>query len=136
VVTRILHRGQVIWQNQYVRPPPKPLDFERVVVPPDESEPVELRSGGVYYDPEEDLAYRIVRSGICRAEDGWATFDYWMRHFKGIGVSTLQQMIRRGLFDAAIEEGSPTKRYRLRSEVKAREWLEEYKKYRLRKKRG
>jgi len=122
VVTRLLVRNEVVWQNQRRPPIPKPLDLAELVVPPDESEPLNIRAGHIYYDPDEDLSYRIVGNGVLRPEDGWATANFWLKRLN-ISMTTLVQMTRRGLFDGAMEVGFPTRRYRVRSEDKALSWI-------------
>ncbi len=86
-------------------------------------EPTYLRSGDIYWCEDDQLNYRVIR--LCAPEDGWATAEHWCGRYK-IGHQVLLQMVRRGLFDGALEHDSPTKRYRVRSEQKVREWISCY----------
>lgn len=127
MVTRVLSRGQVIWANEVIYPPRATINLEKAMVEPDEAEPTELRGGDVWYDQDEQVHYRVI--GSTPAVEGWATSPFWLKRYE-IALSTLLRMVQRGLIDAAMERGSPTKRYRVRSDEKARAWLKSLKQHR------
>lgn len=125
MVTRLMRRNKVIWANAHALPRPAPApDYDKIVVPPDEAEPVEIRAGDVLFDVDDDLHYRVINR--TPTENGWAVAEFWLKRYE-IAFSTLLQMAKRGLFDAAMEHGSPTKRYRVRSEDKAKVWIKAWK---------
>lgn len=67
--------------------------------------------------PDDGLTYRVVRK-LRIQEEGWATAHFWMErygltNFAGDkGYQFIREWVHRGWLEAAMEEGSPTKRFR------------------------
>lgn len=79
-----------------------------------------FREGTAMRD-EDGVIYRVVRE--LKPEDGWGTAEFWTKRW---GISSpndpqaawkfMRDWIARGWLDAAMQAGSPTKRYRCRDE--------------------
>lgn len=128
MVTRLIRDGRRIWSSDPVaeRLPAGQRPIE-VWAPggggtqprPFEVEAPELRAGGVL--EEDGVRFRVI--GRCAAEDGWGTMEFWMRRYD-VPRGEVLALVAHGLMDAALEEGSPTRRFRVRSDARARAWLD------------
>lgn len=128
MTTRLMLRGVQVWRNDRpLKPLAAPLDPARYMVDPEDREPPELKNGDIFHDAEDDLNYRVISR--CRPEEGWAVATFWLGHYS-TSFPTLIQMCQVGIMDGAMEHGSPTKRFRVRSEARAKKWLADLKKYR------
>ena len=67
--------------------------------------------GAVLLDPDENITYRRVQEQDPR--EGWATSKFY-RDFWNCEHETLLKLVRRGLVDASIRQGSGIRRYRPR----------------------
>lgn len=128
--TRVISRGRQIYASRDYRPPRStPLDLNKDGEPinthaiPAHSPESPFRAGVPYIDPEDEfkLVYRIVQK--LDLAEGWGTADFWMRRYH-VEFKTLAEWVARGWMDAAIEQGSPTKRYRCRDESKLLTYLD------------
>lgn len=69
------------------------------------------QSSGTWTDPNDGLEYRIVRPGLLTPEGGWGTGDFWVRELK-TGWHIFKDVVRRGCFDCAVEQGTAIRRFR------------------------
>jgi DNA-binding transcriptional ArsR family regulator len=135
MATRVVVHGQEVWSNQDHRrlmmrpsareganvrrsrlmPDPVPIDVAGAIQPDSVDSP--FRVGVGYFDSEEQVAYRVVRSGMINWTDGWATIAFWRNRWK-LSVEEVFRLTRAGLLDAAMEDCSQVRRYRCRDEQK------------------
>lgn len=88
-------------------------------IPPDSPESP-FRDGHAWRCPDDQLTYRVVQSIDISA--GWGTAAFWMTRY-GVTFLFVREWVERGWLDAAIEQGTPTKRYRCRDERRIYEAL-------------
>lgn len=125
MTTRILRNGKQIFASRDFRPgrvaafaKPAPADTNpdgsigAYVIPPDAPQSP-FRAGVPYFDADDNIHYRVVRA--LDPKEGWATAGFWMARW-GCTFKELCYFVERGWLDAALEEKSPTKRYRCRDE--------------------
>lgn len=126
--TRVILRGQAMWASRDYRPAldrtPRRrdgsvIDDERVL--PD-SPDSPFRAGVPYYDADDVIEYRAVRAQALDPRSGWRTADFWLDRWS-TEWKTLRALVERGWLDAAIEEGTATKRFRCRDESRVLESL-------------
>lgn len=82
--------------------------------PEDEAPPVEALSpvlGVPWKDAQDGVTYRVVER--LNLADGWVTVATMMRWF-GVPRSVVLAWVQNGLVDAAFEQHTPTKRYRIK----------------------
>lgn len=118
MATRVVYQGRVLFRSPDWRPF-KPMPSERG---PD-GEPVDTRPvagdgrprevGVAYTCPDDGLTYRIVQR--LDLSEGWGTAAFWQARYQ-VPWPTIAGWVERGWFDAAMEAGSPTKRFRCRDE--------------------
>ncbi len=89
-----------------------PVEAIASPTPPDAGLPFE--------DTELGITFRVVRRLDLR--EGWGTAGFWMERYK-VPWEAVAEWVRRGWLDAAVEMGSPTRRYRLRDEQRVLAWL-------------
>lgn len=82
---------------------------------------IEFRAGVPYTCPEDQLTYRVLK--VCAPADGWAPSVYWRRRW-GVTFASLKLFCGKGWMQPAIEEGSPTKRFRCIDEAVIIDWLQ------------
>jgi hypothetical protein len=80
------------------------------------------RVGVPWYDEADGVTYRV----LVRLDpmEGWAGAEFWRARW-GIGYPVIYTFVNAGYVDAAMEEGTGTKRYRCRDEYALRrsaEW--------------
>lgn len=73
----------------------------------------DYRAGQVFEDRSIDLVYRVVP--CCQPTDGWAVLDFWIDRYE-VKFAQICDWVRRGRMEAALEQGSPTRYYRVRDE--------------------
>jgi hypothetical protein len=88
-------------------------------IPPD-SPDSPMRAGVAYRDPDTGMVLRIVER--LRIEEGWGTSRFWCDRYC-VPFSALLEWVELGLMDAAMERGSPTKRFRCRDETRILDWI-------------
>lgn len=120
--SRVVIRGRAAyqtrdWRAAHVRPAPRDVDADGVTLPGapvvGPPRPPSLRAGYPYRDPETDLVFRVVER--LDPAEGWGTADFWCRRFR-VDFDKLAEWVQLGWVDAAVEAGSPTRRYRPRDE--------------------
>lgn len=97
--------------------------FDPTPIPPS-SPRSPFRAGVPYDDPETGIRFRVVGPGRLPAAEGWAPAKYWLTRY-GISLGQLRDLCDRGFLDAAVEERSPTRRYRCRDEGPVKAHLRE-----------
>jgi hypothetical protein len=129
MATLVHYQGRKIWMNRRDLPQTEVLFTDREGNPvspyaiPADSPRSPLRVGVPYHDATDGLTYRVVR--YLDPKEGWGTLDYWLHRY-GVRYPTILEWVRQGFLDAAMEEGSPTKRYRCRDEARVLAWLEKH----------
>jgi hypothetical protein len=93
-----------------------PIDCTRALQP--EQVDLKLRAGIPYKCPDEEIEYRVINR--CNPQERWASTEFWQQHLR-VSHKGLIRLVKRGWFDAAIEEGSKVRRYRCRDERKMKE---------------
>ena len=126
--SRVILRGHTAWVSRDYRAPvdrtPRRRDgsvIDDARVQPD-SPDSPYRAGVAYYDADDEVEYRAVRARALDPREGWRTADFWLDRWKA-DWKALKTLIEKGWLDAAIEEGSATKRFRCRDEARVIEWL-------------
>jgi hypothetical protein len=120
MTTRIIRRNRVIWANDR---PEKPLAFNDAAK--DEPKAVQaIRSGLIWFDPEDLVYYRVVSAGRLLASEGWGDVTFWTQRFLHTRWELFRTLIQKGYFDAAMEEGVFARRYRALDIDKARAYLD------------
>lgn len=127
--SRVVYNGRVLFQTPGWRGDTRPgvRSFNKAGEPIDDTpivmDDVSMRNnkGVPYRDPDDGIVYRIVHRLDLR--EGWGTSAFWLARFH-VTWDVLVEWIERGWFDAAMEQGSPTKRFRCRDERKVLEYLE------------
>lgn len=123
--------GRVHWANFRLKT--KPVDWggrdrngARLEAAPiaDTHRKAPWRAGVPIFDRQDQLEYRCVGRGVLSPLEGWATAGFWMKRW-GISRMALLELARRGWIDAAAEEGSAIRRFRVRDErmVKASQYF-------------
>lgn len=64
------------------------------------------REGLVWEDSEDQLEYRWVQPGTLKLEHGWLPVPAWLKKL-GVQLPMLRALVQAGMFDAAIERGTP-----------------------------
>jgi hypothetical protein len=75
-----------------------------------------FRDGYAWRCPDDQVNYRIVKK--INIQEGWGTAAFWMERYGVTTFNYVREWVERGWLDAALQEGSPTKRYRCRDERK------------------
>lgn len=120
MTTRVLERGRVAWASgEWFKPGvvSDASDDEILYTPEDP------RAGVAWDDPEDGLTYRVVSRGVLTPDGGWGDAGFWLKHL-GTRWHIFRELVLRGCFDAAIEEGVCARRYRLLDDGRARAHLE------------
>lgn len=87
-------------------------------------QPLVHETGRPFYDEDDDLNYRVVDHLDPR--QGWLLVDQVMRRYNTNHTYVLR-LARMGYLDPAMEQGSPTKRYRIRDDQKIRDTVRDWK---------
>lgn len=125
MTTRIIQRGRVVWANgSGFKPAAHNEEVVSALLP---SEQHTLRVGTIWHDSEDDLNYRIVEKGVVTAQGGWGTADFWIKHLKA-QWHIFRELVLRGCFDAAVEDGTGSRRYRMLDPTKTNKQLEKIRK--------
>ena len=125
MTTRIIKNYRVVWANgSGFKPAVHNEDVVSTLLPPAQHT---LRVGTIWRDPEDDLNYRIVEKGIVTAQGGWGTADFWISHLK-TQWHIFRELVLRGCFDAAVEDGTGARRYRMLDPTKTNKTIEVIKK--------
>lgn len=126
--SRIVWNGRTLWASRDYRPyRPMPVGRTKtgeVVSPapiPADSPDSPFRAGVPYTDPEDKITYRVVAKLDLR--EGWGTAAFWMARYH-VTWDVLVEWVERGWLDAAMEQGSPTKRFRCRDEGRLLAYLD------------
>jgi hypothetical protein len=125
--SRVFDRGRVLYASpDYAQYKPMPRSLDRGGNPIDQA-PIPMDSAGSpqrqgipYRDPEDGLVYRIIDR--LNIQEGWGTAGFWMKRYT-VAWDVIVLWVERGWLEAAMERGSPTKRYRCRDERKLLEYL-------------
>lgn len=126
VSTRAFIGGAVVmegWGTRTTRPPEPPpvlADGRPAPVAPTPGPALPQEVGLPFEDGELGITFRVVRKLDLR--EGWGTAGFWMARYRA-PWEAVAEWVRRGWLDAAVEAGSPTRRYRLRDEAKVLAWL-------------
>jgi len=80
-----------------------------------------LRLGVPHVDPEDGVAYHVVPH--LNPLDGWAPAEYWLAKYGLRTFEVLKALWLTAVFDAGMEFGSATKRFRCRDEAKVHAYL-------------
>ena len=132
MASRVILRGQTVWVSRDYRKPldrtPRRadgtiIDDERVL-PGSPDSP--FRAGVPYYDADDEVEYRAVRARALDPREGWRTAEFWIDRWK-TDWRGLKTLVEKGWLDAAIEEGSATKRFRCRDQARVLSWLKSQK---------
>lgn len=122
MVSRIIVHGRTAWASPTFRVPPRTRNPTKASGEPIKDFRIEpnspdapFRIGSPYFDPEEQIEYRVVRPEILQPSDGWGTADFWCTRWLAT-FDFLKKMISKGWVDAAIEAGTRVRRYRCRDE--------------------
>lgn len=116
------HRGRRESANAqravpFARRPTRDMPGEMVDLAPVNDAPTRLVAGLSFRCPEDDVVYRIVPR--LDPSDGWAPTEFWQKRWD-CRHSDVLSLVRRGLLDAAITEGSQVRRYRCRDEAQVK----------------
>lgn len=90
-----------------------PAYFTRAIPPDHPSSP--YREGVPVHDPEDDVVYRRVSRAAVRADPTWVRLGFWTQRW-GCRPADVHDFCRRGLVDAAYEDGTHAKLFRCRDE--------------------
>lgn len=127
--SRIIYKGHDIFRSRDYRKPVRvqvPVDRDgtpvssQPIAPDSPASP--FRQGVPYRDKDDGLVYRIVDK--INVAEGWGTAAFWIARYS-CTWKELIIFVEKGWLDAAIEAGSPTKRYRCRDEQKILGWMSE-----------
>ncbi len=121
---RILVGGRAVYTTRdFPRTPaPQLLEHKTSQHVPAHHPQSPFRLGSAFEDPEDGITYRVVSPGILDPAQGWAPLAFWVKRW-GVVASSVHLLAAIGLVDAAVELGSPTRRFRVRDESKARRYL-------------
>lgn len=80
-----------------------------------------FRLGIPFHDTTDDVVYRVVGPRVFDSDD-WAPLKFWCdRYF--MRTETFFLLCRMGMVDAAIEEHSQARRYRVRDDAAVKAWV-------------
>jgi hypothetical protein len=78
-----------------------------------------FREGALFFDPDDNMHFRVMRRERMRPEDGWMSTDFWLDHWRGARYEDLLQMCRDGLLVPGMFIGSGVKRFMCPDERRA-----------------
>lgn len=130
--SRIVIRGRPWWQSPDFRVVDIPgsvrnsdgelvSEVDLTPIPPDSPERP-FREGQAYQCPDDGVVYRVVSRGRLTGAGGWGAVDFWLDRY-ACSFADLRDLAERGLLDAAMEAGSPTKKFRCRDERRVADFL-------------
>lgn len=113
--TRMVINGRPFYADRSYREARRPEKFDQTPVVP--TLPPVREVGRPFLDEDDAIYYRIVSFLDPRA--GWLLAEQVMKRY-AIGHGTLLMLAKTGVLDPAMEQGSPTKRYRVRDDATLR----------------
>lgn len=126
--TRAVVGGRTVFASRELRAreTATPVNTDRegklLSIHPIDSADAPFREGVPYRDLDTDIVVRIVQK--LHIAEGWGTLEFWLKRY-GCRFETFQLFTEMGLIDAAMEQGSPTIRYRVRDEQKVLDHLKD-----------
>ncbi len=124
--TRNYRKGDQYIGGTEIKAPVLPRDKDGKVLDtspiPPSSPDSPFRVGEPYADPHDQIVYRVVGPGRCPPSEGWGTMHFWTARWDCY-FSDLVKLVQMGWLDAAMEQGSATKRFRCREEQRCVDWL-------------
>lgn len=135
--TRLTVNGAKYVSRNWQRPPPLPRFVDRDGKPLDAAPipgatPADARRPGVPVLDPDGVTYRVLP--YLDPRDGWGTAEHWLKRYP-VRHATLLAWVHLGILDAAMEAGSPTKRYRVRDEAKVVAYIREHPRCRVPRRR-
>ena len=123
--SRLIINGRA-WQSRDYKPvagPPLMPRGKELAIDPKSQPQLIPAAGEPFKDREDDVTYRVVSK--LNLNEGWCLDEQLTKRY-GIDYKLLLRLVRAGLIDAAMEQGSPTKRFRVRDDQKIRARLHEW----------
>lgn len=114
--TRMFLRGRVVRDTARARPkvPEVPGDLSGEIPPRSQVTSIDrMLRAGVVLEDGHGTTYRVVR--YLDPRDGWAPLGFFTARWSA-SPGAFWTLVRRGYLDAALEEGSVCKRFRVRDE--------------------
>jgi len=129
----MLLNGRAHVSRNWVKPPPIPR-FVDAKGKPVSTQPIPTHDPDSSYRPgipvpdPDGVTYRVLQ--YLDPRQGWGTAEFWLKRYP-VTHRTLLEWVHLGILDAALELGSPTKRYRVRNEARIVQYLKDHPKARL-----
>lgn len=126
--TRLTINGKPTVTRNWQAHPPIPRYEDKRGNPVDVVTPIPVESvestfrHGVPYPASDGVTYNVVQ--YLDPRQGWGTAEHWLKRYP-VSHATLLKWVHLGILDAAMESGSPTKRYRVRDEARVTLYLRE-----------
>lgn len=111
MTTRLFKNNRVTWASERRRPAVPWYDESKNHVK--RVGPSALRSGRTWYDADNDISFRVVSPGVLKAEEGWGQAGFWISRHLRTTFAVFRELVRKGYFDAAIEEDLLVRKYRV-----------------------